>query len=188
MKKQYKKGFTLIELLIVIALLGALAVGLLAALDPFEQLKKGTDAGVRNTAIEFQGAYVRFYSIKNFGPGCKDSAGADAPCDGTNTAIDTGVDGVADPLSTLPNTIKQIADAGELKKDFISLAGSGQLAKIFSNYVSSTQSISVCFTPSSKSLQRDPNTKYNPDHTGALVTDGSCFTQGGTTACDYCIQ
>ncbi|PIP15151.1 hypothetical protein COX47_01365, partial [Candidatus Roizmanbacteria bacterium CG23_combo_of_CG06-09_8_20_14_all_35_49] len=28
------KGFTLIELLIVIALLGALAVGLLAALDP----------------------------------------------------------------------------------------------------------------------------------------------------------
>ena len=49
------KGFTLIELLIVIALLGALAVGLLAALDPFEQLKKGTDTGTRNTVSEIQG-------------------------------------------------------------------------------------------------------------------------------------
>ena len=37
------KGFTLIELLIVIELLGALAAGLLAAIDPFEQLKKGVD-------------------------------------------------------------------------------------------------------------------------------------------------
>ena len=35
-----QKGFTLIELLIVIALLGSLAVGLLATIDPFEQLKK----------------------------------------------------------------------------------------------------------------------------------------------------
>ena len=41
-------GFTLIELLIVIALLGALAVGLLATIDPFEQLKK---AEIRHFAI-----------------------------------------------------------------------------------------------------------------------------------------
>ncbi|MFH0773343.1 MAG: prepilin-type N-terminal cleavage/methylation domain-containing protein, partial [bacterium] len=40
--KKITRGFTLIELLIVIALLGALAVALLAALDPLEQIKKGT--------------------------------------------------------------------------------------------------------------------------------------------------
>ena len=55
MKKtaQSFKGFTLIELLIVIALLGALAVGLLATIDPFEQLKKGRDTSKKNTVSEF---------------------------------------------------------------------------------------------------------------------------------------
>ncbi|PJE63249.1 Tfp structural protein, partial [Candidatus Roizmanbacteria bacterium CG10_big_fil_rev_8_21_14_0_10_39_6] len=46
--QKQKKGFTLIELLIVIALLGTLAVALLAAIDPFEQFKKGTDTARRN--------------------------------------------------------------------------------------------------------------------------------------------
>ena len=37
MKRNF--GFTLMELLIVIGVLGILAAGLLAAIDPFEQLK-----------------------------------------------------------------------------------------------------------------------------------------------------
>ena len=57
-------GFTLIELLIVIALLGALAVGLLATIDPFEQLKKGRDTSLRNTVAEFYNANLRYYSTK----------------------------------------------------------------------------------------------------------------------------
>ncbi|HLD01481.1 MAG TPA: prepilin-type N-terminal cleavage/methylation domain-containing protein, partial [Patescibacteria group bacterium] len=39
------KGFTLIELLIVIAVLGVLATIVLVAIDPLEQLSRGTDAG-----------------------------------------------------------------------------------------------------------------------------------------------
>ncbi|MEK7634177.1 MAG: prepilin-type N-terminal cleavage/methylation domain-containing protein, partial [Patescibacteria group bacterium] len=70
--RKFYAGFTLIELLIVIALLGALAVGLLAALDPFEQLKKGTDTGVRNTVSEVHGSIIRFYAIKNYMPWCTD--------------------------------------------------------------------------------------------------------------------
>lgn len=58
-------GFTLIELLIVIALLGALAVGLLATVDPFEQLKKGTDTSTRNTVSELFNSFIRYYSVKN---------------------------------------------------------------------------------------------------------------------------
>jgi len=56
---QNLRGFTLIELLIVIALLGALAVGLLATIDPFEQLKKGRDTSQRNTTAEFYNANLR---------------------------------------------------------------------------------------------------------------------------------
>ena len=61
---QNLRGFTLIELLIVIALLGALAVGLLATIDPFEQLKKGRDTSQRNTTAEFYNANLRYYATK----------------------------------------------------------------------------------------------------------------------------
>ena len=54
------KGFTLIELLIVIALLGALAVGLLATIDPFEQLKK---AVIQACGIPYQNFITRISGI-----------------------------------------------------------------------------------------------------------------------------
>ena len=40
-----KKGFTLIELLIVIAILGVLAVVILVAINPQEQLARGRGGG-----------------------------------------------------------------------------------------------------------------------------------------------
>lgn len=43
--KRFKKGFTLIELLIVIAILGTLAVVVLLALNPVQQLARTRDAG-----------------------------------------------------------------------------------------------------------------------------------------------
>ncbi len=57
-----KKGFTLIELLVVIGILGILAVGLLAAIDPFEQLKKGRDTNLRNVTVEYVNACTRYYA------------------------------------------------------------------------------------------------------------------------------
>src|SRR3990167_9472884 len=108
---KFKKGFTLIELLIVIALLGALAVGLLAALDPFEQLKKGTDTGVRNTVSEFQGAVIRYYAIKNQMPWC-----AAADCSSFNDGLADTV--TAKKLSDIPQTVLAVENTGELKADF----------------------------------------------------------------------
>ena len=43
-----QKGFTLIELLVVLGILGILATALVATIDPFEQLKKASDANVKN--------------------------------------------------------------------------------------------------------------------------------------------
>ncbi|MBI5614331.1 prepilin-type N-terminal cleavage/methylation domain-containing protein [Candidatus Gottesmanbacteria bacterium] len=161
------KGFTLIELLIVIALLGALAVGLLATIDPFEQLKKGRDTSTRNTVSEFYNANLRYYSTK-----------AEFPWG-------TGVLLTAAAISGRGADITSLINAGELKNRFMELAGTGNLAKI---YVSSTgnEHVAVCYRPESKSFQVDPNTVYASDAT--VLTSGCKSFPSGTADCYFCIQ
>lgn len=166
MKKLAASGFTLIELLIVIALLGALAVGLLATIDPFEQLKKGRDTSIRNTVSEFYNANLRYYSTKAAFPW-----GAE-------------VTFTAQPVSSMGTSVTELINAGELKNRFMELAGTGNLSKI---YVTSTgpEQLAVCYRPESKSFQVDPNAVYNQ----AGEPQGSgCKSQGGTTLCYFCIQ
>ena len=163
MKKLLKSGFTLVELLIVIALLGALAVGLLAALDPFEQLKKGTDTGTRNTVSEIHGSVIRYYAIKD-----------EMPWEEVGTYSGTAEDAV--------DYISMIVETGELKSDFSSLAG-GKLENI--NIIGNEESVTVCFQPGSKSFRSDKNTKF--DSSGVEVTDGSC-PSGSSTSCYWCVK
>lgn len=161
------RGFTLIELLIVIALLGALAVGLLATIDPFEQLKKGRDTSQRNTVSEFYNANLRYYSTK-----------AQFPW-GTDPLATTSI-------NDLSNTVTALMNAGELKTRFPDLAGTGNLAKI---YVTSTsaESVSVCYRPESKGFQIDPNTIYDISG-GTSIDNCKSVTSVGATDCYYCIQ
>ncbi len=173
-----KKGFTLIELLIVIALLGTLAVALLAAIDPFEQFKKGTDTGVRNTTQEVYNAAIRYYAQRS-----------DWPSGWDDTGVWNGITiGESDPGSV----VEPLITAGELKSNFIEIADD-QLNKI---YVAITgSSILSCFSPESKSFRSaDANTKYsNPQFTNGVPTtdtlgDGvGCILDGGTDVCYWCI-
>lgn len=168
-----KKGFTLIELLIVIALLGALAVGLLAALDPFEQLKKGTDTGVRNTVSEVQGAVIRFYGIKNYMPWCSD---ADTCTDPTGTLLNSA--GGASIISAIVLT-------GELKTDFSELAGEGTLKKISISGSNDNATVVVCYKPTAKSFASDANTKYDVN---GVTPNGSCPTGDPVDQCYWCVK
>jgi len=175
--KNIKKGFTLIELLIVIALLGALAVGLLAALDPFEQLKKGTDTGVRNTVSEVQGAVIRYYSIKNLMPWCSDV---------DTCGLDSFNEAGANNLKNLKTTvIKNITDTGELKSDFSTLAGDGTLGKIIVFGNNSTATVEVCYKPTAKSFVSDPNTKFTAT-TG--VADCVSNPDPAVNLCLWCVK
>jgi len=175
--KKFKMGFTLIELLIVIALLGALAVGLLAALDPFEQLKKGTDTGVRNTVSEYHGAIVRFYAIKNYMPWC-DDFDCVAPLDGLADTIPAPT-----TLSDLTDTTAAIVLTGELKTDFEDLAGTGTLGKIYVSGSNTDGTAIVCFKPTAKSFIADVNTKFT--QAGA----DTCAAADPTHAtCYWCVK
>lgn len=164
----------MIELLIVIALLGALAVGLLATVDPFEQLKKGTDTSTRNTVSELYNSFIRYYSVKNAMPW------------GTS-AIGT-LKASTDAMTAATGYIQKVITAGELKPDFVALAG-GSLDSI---YITSTDpgsglpinNVAVCFTPNSKSFLNDANSKYGSD--GVYGTN--CKGTGGTSDCSWCIK
>lgn len=61
-----KKGFTLIELLIVIAILGVLAVVVLVAINPVQQLARTRDAG-RISTVQQLGHSIEAYMVSHDG-------------------------------------------------------------------------------------------------------------------------
>lgn len=165
---QYRKGFTLIELLIVIALLGALAIGLIATIDPFEQLKKGRDTATRNTVTEFYNANLRYFGTKG-----QFAWGTDPFAAGTS-------------LSNLTTTITDLVDAGELKNNFIAAAGFNRLERITVNSTASDD-LSVCFVPESKNFRLDSNTIYQATD-ATLRNDCKAQVGTGATDCAWCIH
>ena len=162
-------GFTLIEILVVVALIGALFLGILAAVDPLEQLKKGGDTAKRNLTLELYNGFLRTYAVQGSFPWVADISAMV----GTNNAM-TAAGGYLDV----------VVSAGELKGDFKNLAGSN-LGKI---YLTSTadaqgnrQNLSSCFLPDSKSMRQDPNAKYSN-----IGTVSSGCSVG--TPCYWCIK
>jgi prepilin-type N-terminal cleavage/methylation domain-containing protein len=166
-----KKGFTLIELLIVIALLGALAVGRFGAIDPFVKLKKGADTGTRDLVNQVQTAVIRYYAIKNDMPWATDPA---------STALN------AEPMIT---AITNMIAAGELKSDFTTIQANN-LKNVWVTGSTTQATVAVCYLPTSKSFQADPNTKYAKDGTLATESNLNCksATPPGTDNCYWCIQ
>ncbi len=176
-----RQGFTLVELLIVIALLGALAIGLIGALDPFEQLKKGTDTGTRDLVNQVQTAVLRYYATTNKMPWTDQSTAFSA------TLLDA---------ANMNTAISSMAAAGEMKSNF-SVIYKNQLDKVWVTYVPSSPTTSVevrvCYQPASKSFQVDPATKYLNDHTGienTTKTGATACKSSDTTGvnCDWCVQ
>lgn len=174
--KNNRKGFTLIELLIVIALLGALAVALLAALDPLEQIKKGTDTGVRNTVAEINSSFTRYASVKS----------GSLPYTGFIAWGTVGTSGAA------YSAIESVINAGELKSDFLSLA-KDQLNKIW--VIADQERAYVCFAPGAKAFRVDANSKFIPraGATSATMDEATDCDQNGTSAtaglgCYWCVR
>ena len=168
-KSNLSKGFTLIELLVVIGILGILAAALVATIDPFEQLKKADDSKIKNIAVEFQTANVRYYTTHGAFP-WSDANNLNNPnCTGNSTwPIQLGATGM---VECIDNSSGSLTAEGELKKAFAS--NLTDLNKVYVTWSSTdTTNLIVCFSPTSKSQKAAPETKYNNDGTDAPA--GTC--------------
>jgi prepilin-type N-terminal cleavage/methylation domain-containing protein len=140
----FQKGFTLIELLVVIAILGVLAAAIVATINPFEQLKKSEDATVKNAAVEFSNANIRYFSTHDTMPWGNDS-------------VCLSQIGAGNTLSNTPDCLKDLTTEGELKQAFKD--NKSILDQVFISSCGNTPII--CYNPLSEAQNHDVNTRFN---------------------------
>lgn len=194
MPAKLHKGFTLIELLIVIAVLGILAVAVLSAINPIEQINRSRDTGTRSDAEQLISAIDRFYASQGYYPwqtGADDTANAPLAWGDVTDAypIDTDLPAVA-ALTKLSEDAT--SGTGELKGAYINrITATGYNSlKIYKGPLDS-DSVYVCFAPKSKSFVTEADTRCDgdlpsdyPDETSegcgntAAATAGGCGTNG----------
>lgn len=155
------------ELLIVIGVLGILAAGLLAAIDPFEQLKKARDTNNRSAALELLSASQRYYANHGYLPWFKGGTGSyTCPSDFDRirtisteypyNSVIVAATGSAQQVLPVTDCIGSLLGAdGEIKNTFFE----GLKTDLYLQSGSLTRA-AVCFSPESKSNRSDESTKY----------------------------
>ena len=162
-----KLGFTMIELLIVIAVLGILAVAVLSAINPIEQINRGKDTGSRSDAEQLLSAIERFYAAKGWYPWMISETIA-----GTNTPVVTPiklVTAVKDPASSPAPILTKLSTGGtsEVKTSFTTRLSSATYNPL---YLYSNgdlgDSVYICFKPKSSSFNEEALTRCGVDGAG----------------------
>lgn len=164
-----QKGFTLVELLIVIAVIGILAVAVLAALDPVEQLKKSRDTSRFADARELVSAYQRYTVGNRCFPDEQPTVG------GTCTAADL----LDTTLSPTWAQFAKLETAGELKSTY----KNKQTVKAGELHIFHTGDVvSVCFNAESKNGRTGGMGQIYTVTTGTTTTIAA--VSADSTQCD----
>lgn len=192
-----KKGFTLIELLVVITLIGVLAVAVLSALNPIEQINKARDAAKRADSSQVLAAMDRYFASNEKFPWNNYSThntSVDVAFAGTAEMIGNGICGDGDETDdgTAGNALDDsFTDTGgctengylvntqELKAQFGKRAYFKSTAldadKLYIYKAAAEPSVSICFIPASKATRDkadDANTPLKD-----LAVDGNGVPQ-----------
>ena len=159
-----KLGFTMIELLIVIAVLGILAVAVLAAINPIEQINRGRDTGSRSDAEQLLSAIDRFYASQGYYPWRVGSD--DIEADGSSPLGDGSV--FVDATDTIlldtanESVLGKLTEGGtaELKTSFVNrIIDPGYNTLKVYNRGQQGDSTYVCFVPKSGSFAEEAKTR-----------------------------
>lgn len=154
--KRLMKGFTMIELLIVIAVLGVLAVAVLSAINPIEQINRGKDTGSRSDSEQLLSAIDRYYTTQNKYPWqvLPDDEDAIDPFVVINDAWEVGGD-PGPPVVPGQNVLSELTAVGtqEIKQSFTNRINETTYNPL-SIYYSGVDgdSVYICFQPKSGSF------------------------------------
>lgn len=146
-----RSGFTLIELLIVITIIGVLAVAVLSAINPIEQIRRATDQGIDSDAAELLNGLERYYT-----------AFFEYPWDTL---------GEADPNQTLvqDSWITELINKGEVKPQFVDRDSWDSIYTTLSGAV-----VRLCFDPASNSVQNQADAE-GKNRDGSSGCTSNCY-------------
>lgn len=176
-------GFTLVELLIVISLLGAIAVIVIAAINPIELANRTRDTKFKSDSAQVVSAVDRYFASQVEFPWVTAGLASDNESSfGFVTAANEGVGICGADCSTDGVLISNNELKTEFRnRDFIDNAGQGKPEKeVYVGKESGTsESIYACFIPLSKSFRQ------------AAIADANVFTvnsgdgsRSKTSTCD----
>ncbi len=200
MKKiHFQKGFTMIELLIVITILGILAVAVLSAINPIEQINRGRDTGSQSDAEQLLSAIDRYNAFQGFFPwqvnaddenlqvGVVDAAGELVPVEISEDSMPSlpglGEDSTCTILERLStgdpdfeagegaDDLKSCSGSQEIKESFVTrLLDDGTRTLYIYNNGDQGSSTYVCFIPQSGAFKDTANTRCG-DSDGTSLPD-----------------
>ncbi|PIR59686.1 MAG: hypothetical protein COU68_04385 [Candidatus Pacebacteria bacterium CG10_big_fil_rev_8_21_14_0_10_45_6] len=153
-------GFTMIELLIVISILGILAVAVLSAINPIEQINRGKDTGSQSDAEQLISAIDRYFAFNGTYPWQGTAAGASALNDYmSSTNASAGVPvvvsaGLVGGGAGAPAVLAELEAKDELKSSFITRIDSAVNSLYIYHLGAGTgNSTYVCFRSQSKAFK-----------------------------------
>ena len=177
LRKTVTKGFTMIELLIVIAVLGVLAVAVLATINPIEQINRGRDTGSRGDTEQLLSAIDRYNANKGLWP-WQDAATDDPALAWTTVTAAAPSSPNGCPMLGLLSTSADPACSAtdEIKASFVQRLVDVRSNALYMEYGGGTGvSVYICFNPQSVAFQKQadercagtPPTDYPANACGA---------------------
>lgn len=198
-------GFTLVELLIVIGLLGAIALIVIAAINPIEQANRARDTRFKADGAQLISAIDRYFASRQEFPWVSANLPVDIENDDEYGFVTASTNGVGLCGNTCDkDDAGELLESDELKmefinRDFVQKGGiSGAVSeKLFIGKASGTsESIYACYIPASKSERANAIDNEKVYHLTTLGTTDSAIDDctldvwGAadiTTGCFVCI-
>lgn len=180
-KRATQAGFTMIELLVVIAILGVLAVVVLGAINPLEQINRGRDTSSKADAEAIISAIERYNAnISRFPWMYNDASDKDITPMTAITTTAPAQDTTLCPLLTLLGQGSSSCNGTqEIKAAMVERVGTETAPRnhwIYYQGTSTGDSIYICFSPQSNAFrQLAKETCNNWGTTGPADVDWAVF-------------
>ena len=190
-------GFTMIELLIVISILGILAVAVLAAINPIEQINRGKDTGSQQDAEQLLGAIDRYYASNGTYPwqgtgsnaantylaAYYDAANGNNPNANASPVL-VDIAHAATYFNTDVNITDELKSADEIKTAFVDRLKNAT-NQIYVYYDGTPgDSVYTCFKPKSKDFRKKAAARCGNSHNATDRNIPTDLNGAVDTVCD----